>query len=140
MIMIARKFSLLRQLVWAATLAAGFATLWSVLAIWLGTSIQEAWQGGKRNWPPREDFVVRSNGTPLIRTTPPENYSLATYRDLNGGVQDVLDRNDLLPVVYMSGEHRSPDLFTSRSGWDQLRAGKTGAEFSGPSRAVAEPV
>ena len=27
--MIARKFSLLRQLLWAATLATGFGTLWS---------------------------------------------------------------------------------------------------------------
>ena len=47
MIMMARRYSLLRQLVWAATLATGFGTLWFVLAIWLGTSIQDAWQGGE---------------------------------------------------------------------------------------------
>ena len=40
MIMIARKFSLLRQILWAATLATGFGTLWFVLMLWLGTSIQ----------------------------------------------------------------------------------------------------
>ncbi len=44
--MMARRYSLLRQLVWAATLATGFGTLWFVLAIWLGTSIQDAWQRG----------------------------------------------------------------------------------------------
>ena len=35
MIMIAHKFSLLRQLVWAATLAIGFGTLWVCVAVWL---------------------------------------------------------------------------------------------------------
>ena len=40
MIMSARKFSLLRQLLLAATLATGFGTLWFVLVLWLGTSIR----------------------------------------------------------------------------------------------------
>ncbi len=117
--MIARNFSLLRQLVWAATLAIGFGILWSYLVVWLGTSIRDAWQGGRRNWPPREDLVVRSDGTLLIGSTPPENLSLTTYRDLSGRVQDAPDRNDLLLAVSMSGEHRKPDFFSSHLGWGQ---------------------
>ena len=116
---IAHRYSLLRQLVWAATLATGFGTLWFVLVMWLTTSIQEAWQGGRQNWPPREDFVVRSDGTPLIRSTPWENYSNATYRDLNGGTQAAPDREHLVPAVYMSGIHRTPDIFSGQPTWPQ---------------------
>ncbi len=43
--MIARKFSLLRQLAWAATLATGFGTLWFMLVVWLGTSIRAGLAG-----------------------------------------------------------------------------------------------
>ena len=66
--MIARKISLLRQLLLAATLATGFGTLWFVLVLWLGNAIEEAWHGGKP--PPREDLVVTTDGTPLIESTP----------------------------------------------------------------------
>ena len=95
--MIGRKIPLLRQLLLAATLATGFGTLWSLLVLWLGTSIDEAWSGGVR--PPREDLVVRSDGTPLIESRPQNNLSLATYRDRNGRVQDALDRNETLAAV-----------------------------------------
>ena len=101
--MIARKFSLLRQLAWAATLATGFGTLWFVLVLWLGTSIQQAWHG-RESAGFRERLVVRSDGTLLIQSIPQDNLSQATYRDLKGGVQDAPDRNDLLPAVYLSGE------------------------------------
>ncbi len=117
--MIARKFSLLRQLLWAATLAIGFGVLWSYLVVWLGTSIRDAWQGGRRNWPRLEELVVRSDGTLLIGSTPPENLSLTTYRDLSGRPQDAPDRNDLLWAISMSGEHRTPDFFSSQLGWGQ---------------------
>jgi hypothetical protein len=117
--MIARKLSLLRKLLWAATLATGFGTLRVALVLWLGTSIQEAWQGGRRTWPAREDLVVRSDGTPLIESIPWENLSLTTYRDLSGRVQDAPDRDDQLPAVYMSGEHRTPDFFSWPLGWEQ---------------------
>ncbi|MFI5460866.1 MAG: hypothetical protein ACHRXM_36105 [Isosphaerales bacterium] len=116
--MAARKPSLFRQLLWAATLATGFGTVWLMLAAWLGTAIQDAWQDGKRDWPPREELVVRSDGTPLILSTPWENLSLATYRDLNDRVQDAPDRNDLLPAVYMPGEHGTTGFFSARPGWE----------------------
>jgi hypothetical protein len=116
MIMIAHKFSLLRELLWAATLAIGFGTLWFALALWLGTSIQQA-RGGKS--PPQEDLVVKSNGTPLIRSIPRENLSLTTYRDLNGRAQDAPDRNDLITSIYMPGEHGTPGFFFSRLGWEE---------------------
>ena len=48
MIMIARNNSLLRQLLSAATLAAGFGTFWFVLVFWLGISTLEAWPGKNR--------------------------------------------------------------------------------------------
>lgn len=115
--MTARKFSLLRKLMWAATLAIGFGTVWFVLVIWVTTSIQEAWQGGNRLR--QEAFVVRSDGTPLIRTTPLDNLSLTTYRDLNGQAQDVPDHRDLLAAVYMPGEHEQPGFFSLGPGWEQ---------------------
>ncbi len=117
--MIARKFSLLRQLVWAATVATGFGILWSYLVVWLGTSIQEAWQGGRRNWPPLELVVVRSDGTPLIRSIPQDNLSLDTYRDLSGRAQDAPDQNDLLAAVSMAGEHEASNFHLSPLGWGQ---------------------
>jgi len=115
--MIARRLSLLRQLAWAATLATGFGTLWVVLVVWLGTSIQEAWTGEGR--PPREWLLVRSDGTLMIQSIPPQDLSLATYRDLQGRLQDVPDNDDLLQAVTMSGEHRTANFLSSRSGWDQ---------------------
>jgi hypothetical protein len=119
MIMIARKFALLRQLAWAATLATGFATLWSALVLWLATSIQEASQGGRRHWPPREDVVVKSDGTPLIQTTSAENYSVSTYRDLAGRAHAAPERSDLAPAVYLTGQRPTPGFFSWRPGWAQ---------------------
>jgi hypothetical protein len=104
--MIARKDSLLRQLPLAATLGAGFGTLWLVLVLWVGSALEQALLGGKS--PPREGLVVRSDGTPLIESTPPENVSLTTFRDLNGRVQEGVDREDLIPPVYLPGEIWSP--------------------------------
>ena len=45
----------------------------------------------------REELVVRSDGTPLIRSTPLDNLSLATYRDLNGAAQDAPDQRRPAP-------------------------------------------
>ncbi len=114
--MIARRFSLLRQLAWAATLATGFGTLWFVVVLWLGTSIQEAWQGGHR--PPQESLVVRSDGTLLIKSFRVDNpYLGATYRDLKGNVQEAPDRDDELPAVSMSGEPPRTGFAFSQLGW-----------------------
>jgi hypothetical protein len=119
MIMIARKSSLLRRLLWAATLATGFGTAWLAIVVWLGNSIQEAWQGGTENWPPRETLVVKSDGTPLIERVTYQNLSQFTYRDLSGRVQDAPERTDLLPSVSVSGAHRTPDFLSSWLGWGQ---------------------
>jgi len=116
--MATRKSSLLRQIAWAATLAAGFGTLWLVLVLWLGTSILEAWRGGNR--PPYESLVVRSDGTLLIESIRRGNLSLdSTYRDLKGQVQETPDRHDQLWAVSMSGEHPRAGFFSSRlrMGW-----------------------
>ena len=75
MIMIARKFSLLRQLAWAATLATGFGTLWFMLVVWLGTSIQRG-LAGRGIGSLSKRLVVRSDGTPLIQSIPHDNLSL----------------------------------------------------------------
>jgi hypothetical protein len=116
MIMIARKFSLLRQILWAATLATGFGTLWLVLALWLGTSMQGAWQGDGRLR--QESLVVRSDGVPLIQSFAMENASPITYRDLSGRLQVAPERNEQLPMVSMAGEHGAPGFFFHPR-WDQ---------------------
>ena len=51
---------------------------------WSGSPPRLKRQGEGRNWPPREGLVVRSDGTPLIMSTPSTNLSVTTYRDLNG--------------------------------------------------------
>jgi hypothetical protein len=117
MIMIARKFSLLRQFALAATLAIGFAVLWSMLVAWLGTSIQQAWQGEDRSV--HERLQVRSDGTLLIWSIPQHNRSEETYRNLKGVVQDVQDRNDLLPAVYLFGARERPGFFSGQPGWSE---------------------
>ena len=99
--MVAHKFSLLRQFALAVTLAIGFGALWSMLVAWLGTSIQQAWQGEDRSV--HERLEVRSDGTLLIWSIPQRNRSEETYRDLKGVVQDATDRNDLLAAVYLFG-------------------------------------
>ena len=115
--MIARKFSLLRQLALAVTLATGFGTLWFMLVAWLGTSIQQAWQGGNR--PVFERLEVRSDGTLLIHSFPQDNLSEATYRDLKGVVQDAPDNNDVLSAVQLFGTPapETPGFFSRQAGW-----------------------
>ena len=117
--MIARKFSLLRQLVWAATLATGFGTLWFVPAVGLATLIEYVWQGGWRYGARQDVLMVRSDGTPLIRTFPADNRSVVTDRDLKGDVQDAASIDEFLPGVYLSGAGRAPGFFSSRIGWEQ---------------------
>jgi hypothetical protein len=113
MIMIARKFSLLRQLVWAATLATGLATLWLVLAIWLGTSIQGGWQRRRLDRLPHEAFAVKSDGTPLIQATSYDPNFMSTYRDLNGRKQSDQQISELISGVNLLGEHRMSGIFSS---------------------------
>jgi hypothetical protein len=115
--MIARKLSLLRQILWAATLATGFGTLWCALMLWLATSIQGAWQGDGRLR--QESLVVRSDGVPLILSIAMDNASPFTYRDLSGRPQVAPERKEQLPVVYMPGEHGTPGFFSSQPHWDQ---------------------
>jgi hypothetical protein len=117
MIMIARKLSLLRQILWAVTLATGFGTLWAVLMLWLGTSMQWAWRGDDQLR--QESLVVRSDGVPLIQSMAMDNASPVKYRDLSGHPQVAPERNDQFPVVYMPGEHGAPGFVSSYPRWDQ---------------------
>jgi hypothetical protein len=115
MIMIARRSSLLRHLAWAATLAIGFGTLWSVLVAWLGTAILEIWQGETR--PPYESLVVRSDGTLLIQRNPRGYQSSWTYRDLKGQIQDTPERDDQIAALLMGGEPEKPGFLSPRLDW-----------------------
>jgi hypothetical protein len=113
--MTTRKISLLRQLAQGMTLAIGFGTLWLSLVLWLGTSIQEAWQSGHQAvW---ERLEVRSDGTILIRSMPQYVRPEETYRDLKGVVQDVKDRSELLPTVFLFGVQETPGFFSRQASW-----------------------
>ena len=114
--MIARKFSLLRQLAWAATLATGFGdTL--VHAGGLARHFDSTGLAGRESVGFRKDFQVRSDGTLLIQSNPQDNLSQVTYRDLKGVVQDAPDQNDLLPAVRLFGGWETPGLFSRQVGW-----------------------
>jgi len=117
MIITARKTSLLRPLLLAATLAAGFGTLWSVLALWVGTSVLQA--SAKKNRQSRERLVVTADGRPLVESTPLDNLSQVTYRGLNGRAHDDVERKDQLPGVQLFGDHESRYRFFLQPGWDQ---------------------
>jgi hypothetical protein len=113
---IAHRYSLPRQLVWAATLATGFGTLWFVLILWLTSSVSEILQTDAPLH--QESLVVRSDGVPLIRSMPLDNLSLTTYRNLKGQPQDVPADRGLMTAVYMVGEHEKPGFFSLPPGWE----------------------
>ena len=115
------RFSLLRQITWATILGTGFGTIWFLLVIWLATALQEGLRGSRPKWPPREELVVRSDGTPLIATTRWEesNQITTTVRDLGGVEQAEPDREHLLPAIAMAGEHHQPDVIYPRTNWQQ---------------------
>jgi hypothetical protein len=108
---------LLRRLMVAATLGAGFGTLWLVLVLWLGMAFFEA--RAARDPRPREDLAVTPDGTPLIASRPFDNLSLTTYRDLSGQVRDVPDQRDLVQMRYVSGEGQIVGFFASGLGWEE---------------------
>jgi hypothetical protein len=113
------RFSLLRQITGATILGTGFGTIWFLLVIWLTTSLQEVWRGGKAKWPPRDELVVTSDGTLLIRNTQWDdlNQITTTFRDLNGGKQADQGSEKLLPSISMAGEHEAPGVFSPRAAW-----------------------
>lgn len=113
----ARTIPLLRPFLLAATLAAGFGTLWFVLVIWLGTTALEAWSAKEQ--PPREWIVITADGTPLIQSFPPGNLSLVTYRGLTGRDHESPERKDLLPAVYLDGERADDASLSSPRDWPQ---------------------
>src|SRR4051812_43652676 len=117
MIMSKKYNSLFPSLLLAATLATGFGTLWFLLAIWIGTSLLQAWPGERK--PLRESIVVTADGTPLIESIPLDNLSLVTYRDLSGNEHDVVERKDQIPGVYLNGKHETGRSFRSRPVWQQ---------------------
>ena len=119
LIMATRAFSLSRRIAWAATLAVGFGTVWLALFLWLGNSLSEAWQGGQRNWPPRETLEFTLDGTPLIQSIRYDNLTKTSYRDLSGRAQEVPERDELLPAVTTTGARRPFGFFDSPLRWDE---------------------
>jgi hypothetical protein len=114
------RCSLLRQLAWATTLAIGFGAVWSILAIWIAYAIQDARQGPRETWPPRELFAVKHDGTVLIQNMPWDPYAQNTYRDLKGATQVLNpDRDHLIPAVYMAGQQGTPGEFSWHPAWHQ---------------------
>lgn len=118
---VSSRFSLRPQITWAAILGTGFGTIWFLLAIWLTTAAQEALRGGRPKWPPQDELIFMSDGTPLIVTTEwvENNRVTTTYHDLNGGKVAQPDRENLLPAISMAGEHDRPGRFSSRAAWQQ---------------------
>ncbi len=112
-----RKSSFFHQLLWAATLAIGFGTLWLLLAGWILAAIDQAREAASGAvW---QRFIVASDGTPLILSTPRDNLSLMTYRDLAGQPHDAPDSERQLPgLLSLAGEPGEPGFFADRSGWD----------------------
>jgi hypothetical protein len=117
MIMKAPRTSLLRSFLLAATLAIGFGTLWLVLASWIGNSVLEA--SRDKSQLRQESLVVATDGTPLIESTPLQNLSMTTYRDLSGNARDGLERRDTLWATYVYGADEDSASSLSQPNWQQ---------------------
>ena len=75
---------------------------------------------GRESAGPREELVVRSDGTPLIQSTPHDNLSLADLSRLERPHCSVLrTERTWLPAVWLAGEHETPGFFSSQAGWAQ---------------------
>jgi hypothetical protein len=120
MMTISSRFSLVRQLAWALTLATAFGTVWLVLVLLLITSIFGFGPGGRRNWPEHEYLVVRSDGTVLISLTKWDKFSQGdiSYRDLKGDAQKSPERSELLPAISVPGEDPRADDLGDDLSWD----------------------
>ena len=115
--MIAHKFSLLRQLCWAATLATGFGTA-LVCARHSGSAPRFKRHGRAGSGLRGEELVVRSDGTPLIQQLPRlEDLSLVDLSRPGTAVPRTLRSDeDQSRRVHLAGEPRTPGSFTSRAG------------------------
>jgi hypothetical protein len=116
MIMNTHKSSPLRPPLAAATLAAGFGTVWFALVTWLGVSILEAFP--RTSQPRQESLVVATDATPVIQSFPLDNLSRVTYRGLDGQERDALERKDQIAGVRLSGEPATGGAAPARSSWD----------------------
>jgi hypothetical protein len=117
---ISSRFSLVRQLAWALTLATAFGVVWFTILVWVGASFQGTGPGGRRKWPDHESLQVRSDGTVLINLTKWDNAAQAdvSHRDLKGDAQKSPERAELLPAVSVGGEPLRPRDFGDEHGWD----------------------
>ncbi len=118
MIMKARRLILCRELLWAATLSAGFGMIWLVLALLCGGFALEAWNGPEREWPPTEELVIKADGTPLIKSWPRGNPQVAAYRDLTGGPQAHPQASETADAVYLAGGPWTQSSWLSELGWE----------------------
>ncbi len=99
-----QKPGLFRQLLLAATLAGGFAPLWLLAALIAGSIIVKVRAGPETDWPPISALVIRSDGTPLIKSTPRTDPATPSYRDLNGASVPSPPENEIVEGHYLTGE------------------------------------
>ena len=99
----AKLFVLLRQLLLASTLSAGFATVWLLFALIASTIVLEVWAGPEADWPPREQVVVKADGTLLVKSTPRANPLSVAYHDSSGREQPAPAADALTEGVYLMG-------------------------------------
>ena len=94
---------LIRQLLLASTLSAGFGTLWFLFVLIVCTLVLEVWAGPEANWPPREELVVKTDGTLLVKSTPRGNPLNVSYRDLSGRAAPTPSAAELIEGTYLMG-------------------------------------
>jgi hypothetical protein len=111
-----KPISVLRRLIQALILAAGFAILWFVLVNVVGESFTVGGTGSP-DWPPRENLVVRSDGTPLIGSTP-RGISNASYRELNGRAVGDTENFSLVDPAWMANLSHSSEFVLFNSLFD----------------------
>ena len=102
MIMNTYKDSLPRRFAKAAVLAAGFGTIWAAAVVWLGSTVGEWATGVDR--PQLRTLAVAGDGTPLIESYSPNDYSQRTYLELDGRERPEGVGDDQIYPMYLAGE------------------------------------
>jgi hypothetical protein len=107
---------LLRQLLTAATLATGFGIVWAVFVALVGQAVSDALHLD-RDWHSRDDIIIRSDGTPLIRSWT-RDYQIQRYRDLDERPAETPRSNRMINGAYLVGAATRARRDTANLDWD----------------------
>ncbi|KAJ3050291.1 hypothetical protein HK102_012324, partial [Quaeritorhiza haematococci] len=109
------KTSLPGRLLAAAVLAIGFGTAWFAFAMWLGSAVLSATRDEAATR--IDQFVVTTDGTPLIMSMVADGRSRPTFRDLDGVARQDGDESRMVSNAQLPGLADDSRGISSPSDW-----------------------